>query len=161
MPFRLTGLLLFLVLLTSANATVQVGDPLHVEGRTHYVVWFKLSPALMDQIEKMKAPLGEATIINSSNWDGFYATLEVRNTRLFLTSLAIDWHDGRGFTTKSIELNSTEGIFCSWFSGELVEFHFGKSLSPQITTRKDHFYFKNGVLTGQKVEKKPFWKRSL
>ncbi len=157
MIFRILPVLLALVaLMTNARATIQTADVLQVGDKTHMVHGLPLSEDLRTKIEETRKEMGERLPVWSSNWDGFYVTLELRNSRLYLTSLEIDWI---GDTRKPIGLGEGNDVFCAWFSGELVAVKLSEHGRNNL--RRDVFLFKDGVLIRTKVEKKPFWKRSL
>ncbi|MFT3830245.1 MAG: hypothetical protein QM691_11140 [Opitutaceae bacterium] len=142
--------------MTNARATIQTADILHVGNKTYMVHGLALPDELRTKIEETHREMGEQRRVWSSNWDGFYATLELRDSRLYLTALEIDWI---GAARKPIVLGRANALFCAWFSGELLDVKLGKH--GRNILRRDIFFFKDGVLVRTKVEKKPFWRKSL
>jgi hypothetical protein len=142
--------------MTNAIATVQTGDVFRIGDQTHIVHRFELPADLLRKIDEVQKQMGDRRVTVSSNWDGFYSTLELRDSRLFLTSLEINWLGG---TRKPIDLGPSNSIFCDWFSGELLEIKLGEH--GRNILRRDLFLFKDGILIRTRVEKKPFWRRSL
>lgn len=149
-------LLALATLITNANATIQTADTLQIGAKTHMVHGLTLSEDLSTQIEETRKEMGERRAVWSSNWDGFHTKLELRGSRLYLTSLEIDWIEE---TRKPISLGEENALFCTWFSGELIEVRLSEH--GRNILRRDVFLFKDGVLIRPKVEKKPFWKKGL
>ncbi len=156
MKIRLiTSLLIISFLPTVLFATTQARDKFVVGSKIHHVLMFKLSPELEERIEGLNSSKN-GILTNSGNWDGFYAKLELREERLHLTGLSIDWSENDTFTTKDIDFGSTDGIFCDWFTGELRDVKMGKHRKIKKIV---HFHFLNGILTETTTEKDPLSKR--
>ncbi len=139
--------------LNLAVATIQTGDNSSIGDQIFSVYGFDLSPELTELITETRAQR-KFVMVRSDNWDGINADIEVRSGRLYLTSLSIDWQDNEEFLVKVIPLESENGVFCSWFSGDLRDIEYGKPLHIKRIT---HFYFEEGLFKCKEVEKKG-WK---
>jgi len=117
---------------------------------------FKLSDELKERIEEFRSST-DGWFTTSANWDGFYANLELRDEKLYLTRLSIDWSENDTFTTKDIDLERPNGVFCDWFSGELREVKMGKQRRIKKVV---HMYFKEGVFTEMRSKKNPLSKKN-
>ncbi|MDQ8188549.1 hypothetical protein [Pelagicoccus sp. SDUM812002] len=151
----IASLLPSLVFCCVSIATPQARDELLIGSKTRHVLMFKLSAELEERIEELNSSTN-GRVTSSANWDGFYANLELREEKLYLTRLSIDWSEDGTFTTKVIDLESPNGVFCDWFSGELREVKMGKQRRIKKIV---HMYFQGGVLTEIESERNPLSKR--
>ena len=133
---------LMFVFCQSICATQQIGDRLIVDETEFSVYMFRLSDELQASVDQ-ELIKGSRKVTRSNNWDGFYADLKVRGDRLYLTSLSVDGLVDGNITKKAISLGDDEGLFASWFSGELRSVFFCEDRKIEQTI---HFCFKNGVL---------------
>lgn len=155
---KIKYLLIPLVILTvELGATIQGSDPIEIEGETVFVKGIRLSDELNQRIENTKQEMGGRIVSVSSNWDGFYTEMEMRDEKLYLTNLSIDWYENNEYTKKSIELPN-EGVWCDWFTGELRD-ETWKDYSKIVKITV--YYIEDGILIGKKTKRKPFWKDSL
>lgn len=107
-------------------------------------VWvhnFTLSDAADKKLDAWKDARGYRGVSSTANYDGFYASLELREGKLFLTKLEVDAHsEKKGFFAAEVPLpdifGKKDAVPADWFSGELLEF-FGES--------KGYTHFKSDV----------------
>lgn len=150
MKYTLIAFLAF-VFCHSMHATPQVGDKLVIEEKVLSVYMFKLSDELRALVEEQRTR-GSRRLVRSNNWDGFYADLELREDKLYLSRLLADCpaEEGHEGIAKKVIPLGDEAVFTSWFSGELRSITYGEGRTIERTA---HFFFENGVLVDKKGSK--------
>jgi hypothetical protein len=150
-----TSLLLWLCAIATAMGTAQIPEVMLWKGDKIYVHNFYLSDDHKMYIgrkiiREIYGTDGSGRIVQSSaNWDGFDATLELRDNRLYLLELTIDWPDEGPELIRQEPIPLEDDLFCDWFSGELRQYHPG--WWAQQWTR--YFVFEQGVLVRVTKEK--------
>jgi hypothetical protein len=127
----LLGAFVLVLSTLSLLATPQAGDQLVLKkGSKVWVHHFNLSDAASKKLDDWKKKKGYSGVSSTANYDGYYASLELREGKLFLTKLEVDAHsDTIGFFDAEVPLSDIFGkndVSADWFSGELLEF-FGES----------------------------------
>lgn len=85
------GLLLVSALAMPLHATPQEGDPLLLkDGTTRFVHNFRISRSAAKKLNAWKAKSGNSGNTSTANFDGFYAKLEIKDDKLFLTKVEVD-----------------------------------------------------------------------
>ena len=126
------GALILILSALSLHATPQAGDSLVLaKGKKVWVHNFALSAPADKKLDTWKDAKGYSGVSSTANYDGFYASLELREGKLFLTKLEVDAHsEKRGFFEDEVPLSDIFGqkdaVPADWFSGELWEF-FGEA----------------------------------
>jgi hypothetical protein len=139
-----TLLISFIIFLSalSLRATPQAGDQLALEkDKKVWIHKFTLSEAADKKLDDWKEAKGYSGVSSTANYDGFYASLELREGKLFLTKLSVDAHSEKiGFFEAEVPLSEIfakkDAVPADWFSGELWEF-YGES--------KGYTHFKSDV----------------
>ena len=130
-------------------STTQVSDELFHNGLIHKVYNFSLSDEFQTRFENYRIENPDRFYEMSSNWDGLYFKLKIKNNRLYLVSLKFDCDLNEYPKAEDIigKFDSKEGIFASWFSGEVIEY-FGEPYLAHMSSHSRIFEFKNGILIG-------------
>lgn len=138
-----------------AAATGQMPDKMTYEGEVYPVHGFQLTEQINNNLHNYRMTSKCAPIFVSSNWDGFYAELSLRDNRLYLMNLTTDWDKRPSSNCKPPTVNEVfgvtlpaDGLFAEWFNGRLVN-GYGEC-SDLSCSHYRLFYFKSGILT--KVE---------
>jgi len=144
--------LMFLALVTHAYATPQAGDEMNVETEGKKSVHgFTLGDGAARLVEEWrKKKNGYYTVESSANWGGCDYRLILKNNRLYLTSVFVDSHDGKGGILKAEipvgEIYTRSETFADWFTGDLHEY-FGDPLGYTHVSKMVRTYrFKAGQL---------------
>lgn len=136
----------------SLHATPQVGDKLVIEDHVVYVHYFALNEEYDAKIRKIESER-DYYISSTANHDGFYAALELKDRKLYLTHLWIDGSTGSNRGRQPVPL-STDGnspaVFAEWFSGDLIHYHGQQLGYTHERSRMVVMTFKHGVLMKMK-----------
>ncbi|MFC5049140.1 hypothetical protein ACFPK9_00710 [Rubritalea spongiae] len=118
----------------------QIADPLKINGKTIYVLDFKLNDELKSQVDHYTQGGG-----STANKDGFYAEFEVVDKKLYITKLEVLDTRTRDLKLISIPLGEKSRLFASWFSGVLNR-RYGRGQNLYMPPLVDIYTFKDGVL---------------
>lgn len=140
-------------LVVSGSATTQVLTPLLYQGSN---LWVRGNVLNREMTELYLSQKDEIDFFCSANWSGVWEKLEIRNNKLFLTYLSVYPYDENFGGKKKPELATekmfgvtvpTNGIFASWFTGDVVE-PLGERLliMSHVTAKIRAFSFTNGIL---------------
>lgn len=153
---RLVTLLLFTMPL---HATPQAGDQLILENGTKKSVHnFDLGKTAEKKLDAWKVKKGYSGVSSTANYDGFYATLQIKDGKLLLTKIEVDAHsDWKGFFHAEVPISAIfDGkgpIAADWFTGELWEFFGDREGYTPFKSHVRIYVFTKGRLVGTKVKK--------
>jgi hypothetical protein len=152
-------IVLFICCVASLHATPQSADSLTTEdGQKRWVHLFALSETAEKALDSWKDQKGYGGVSSTANYDGLYASLTLKEKKLYLTALAVDAHSKqKGFFRDEVPLakvfSSKSPIFTDWFTGDLREYYGESEGYTHVKSNVRIFTFKKGVLI-KTVEKK-------
>lgn len=138
---------------------MRAGDSLTTEdGQKRWVHHFELSQTAEKALDSWKDQKGYGGVSSTANYDGFYASLTLKERKLYLIALAVDAHSKKkGFFHDDVPLaeifRSKSPIFTDWFTGDLHEYYGESQGYTHVKSNVRIFSYKKGVLI-KTVEKK-------
>lgn len=150
---------LSMILPLGAIGTIQSKDKLDYKGQTHHVSGFNLSNELLLVLRKFKQN-SQCYVEISSNWDGFHASLSIRDNKLIVDEISFDINKENDncatITTENVLgiIVPVNGLFADWFTGCLREY-YGKPVIGDATQKTMYYHFEKGILI--KIEDKETW----